>query len=296
MYKCTECGQIYQTKPDYCDCGNNDFLEIKEQKHAEYVQENIPQKARIPFEKSDIISWSIFAVCVVLALLIWIFAWNEQPEPKTKQTPSSSVQKTEIPDIDTIWNDELPSPVEQKKNEEPVNQEPAEQEPQVIKIIKNVIVQPQETPAPSTKKEEKQEVKTTKNRPQKPEKAKTPEQVKNTKQTAKAPVPKQTSAQKAADEEIKNYKVALRSALFSNLKVTSVKGEGRCEVSFALDSTGKLINRNFSKLSDNKSMNDAVYYMFMSLPQYYPPPKSYKGEQFTMTFYINDGYYEINYK
>ena len=110
------------------------------------------------------------------------------------------------------------------------------------------------------------------------------------------PVPQKKQQTSASNDELNNYKIALRSALFSHLKVTSVKGKGSCEVSFSIDKTGKLTNRNFTKLSDNKTMNDAVYYMFMSLPQYYPPPKSYKGEQLTMSFYINDGYYEINYK
>ena len=28
MFKCKECGTEYETKPDYCDCGNNTFEEI----------------------------------------------------------------------------------------------------------------------------------------------------------------------------------------------------------------------------------------------------------------------------
>ena len=26
MYKCTECGMEYEVKPDYCDCGNDEFI------------------------------------------------------------------------------------------------------------------------------------------------------------------------------------------------------------------------------------------------------------------------------
>ena len=29
MFKCTECGTEYEIKPDYCDCGNDTFEEIK---------------------------------------------------------------------------------------------------------------------------------------------------------------------------------------------------------------------------------------------------------------------------
>lgn len=28
MYKCSECGAEYETKPKYCDCGNDIFYEI----------------------------------------------------------------------------------------------------------------------------------------------------------------------------------------------------------------------------------------------------------------------------
>jgi len=28
MFKCTDCGQEYEIKPDFCDCGNNTFEEI----------------------------------------------------------------------------------------------------------------------------------------------------------------------------------------------------------------------------------------------------------------------------
>ena len=29
MYKCSECGTEFEIKPDYCDCGNNTFEQIK---------------------------------------------------------------------------------------------------------------------------------------------------------------------------------------------------------------------------------------------------------------------------
>ena len=32
MYKCSDCGAEYKVKPDYCDCGNNSFIEIKEER------------------------------------------------------------------------------------------------------------------------------------------------------------------------------------------------------------------------------------------------------------------------
>ena len=292
MYKCTECGQIFETKPDYCDCGNNEFIEIAGIKAASAIKNDV-YLPKITANKEEIISWSIFVLCILLSIFVWIFAWNDTPVQNTKKTTQQSTEKILIPDIDTIWNDESAAPeisAEQKKNEQPLNTS----QQQVIRIIKNVIVQPDTKTQTSVKTELPKAVAPVKKTEPKINTSSVKTQVKEHK--TKVPVPSKTQAQKAAEEELNNYKVSLRSALFSNLKVTSVKGEGRCEVSFSIDSTGKLVNRNFSKLSDNKSMNDAVYYMFMSLPQYYPPPKAYKGELFTMTFYINDGYYEINYK
>ena len=28
MFKCSECGQEFEIKPDYCDCGNDIFEEV----------------------------------------------------------------------------------------------------------------------------------------------------------------------------------------------------------------------------------------------------------------------------
>ena len=34
-YKCSDCGEIFDNKPDYCDCGNNVFEEIVEESSGE---------------------------------------------------------------------------------------------------------------------------------------------------------------------------------------------------------------------------------------------------------------------
>ena len=30
MYRCTECGSEYELKPDFCDCGNDEFVNVSE--------------------------------------------------------------------------------------------------------------------------------------------------------------------------------------------------------------------------------------------------------------------------
>ena len=97
--------------------------------------------------------------------------------------------------------------------------------------------------------------------------------------------------------EMLKYKGSLRSALFAKLPVGSIQGSGSCSVQFAVDKTGKLINRSFSKQSDNKSLNDAVYYMLMSVPRFASPPEGYNQELIRMNINMNsDGSYEISIK
>lgn len=277
MFKCSECNQIYQNKPEYCDCGNDEFVEIKEQHTSTLKKLNSSLQIK---NKMQIFSWGVFVTCILLSLIIWLFAWNDIPQKvEQKQTnEQTKIQKT--PDIDEIWNDELPSSsVEQKKNEQNLLN-PSK----TAKTEKKVAVQQKNTKIKKT------------STPKQPQQQTAKKESKTQKSENKVKQPKTQPQHTSNNQELTNYKVSLRSALFSHLKVTSVKGKGLCEVSFSIDKNGKLINRNFSKMSDNKTMNDAVYYMFMSLPQYLPPPKSYKGELLTMSFYINNGYYEINYK
>lgn len=94
--------------------------------------------------------------------------------------------------------------------------------------------------------------------------------------------------------EMIRYKTGLRSALFSKFAVGSIQGSGTCSISFSVDESGKLINRKFTKESDNKTLNDTVYYMLMSVPRYNAPPAVYNGETIRMNFTINNGNYEIS--
>lgn len=90
------------------------------------------------------------------------------------------------------------------------------------------------------------------------------------------------------------YKNSLRSVLFSHLAVGSISGSGECSIQFAIDPNGKLINRKFSQESSNKALNDAVYYMLMSVPKFTPPPVEYDAQTIKMHFKIDNGNYEIS--
>ena len=97
------------------------------------------------------------------------------------------------------------------------------------------------------------------------------------------------------NEQLNNYKVALRQALFNNLAITSIVGSGECVITFAIQKDGKLIQRSFVQQSSNETVNKAVYNMMMKLPYYYAPPDGYNGEKIKIKFFFNNGVYEISY-
>lgn len=94
--------------------------------------------------------------------------------------------------------------------------------------------------------------------------------------------------------EMLRYKGNLRAAMFRHFAVGSITGYGECSIQFAVNDNGKLINRKFSQESSNKSLNDAVYYMLMSVPTFNPPPSTYSGQTIRMNFKVNNGSYEIS--
>ena len=66
MYKCKECGAEYENKPDYCECGNDEFemeeLTISNNGNAEQIIEKKPQPI-LPIVNKD-------GIVIIPALLI----------------------------------------------------------------------------------------------------------------------------------------------------------------------------------------------------------------------------------
>ena len=162
MFKCKECGTEYEIKPDYCDCGNDEFEEvgvvntkdtndksiisgaaasekiITEQKPQ--VQSasaaNFHNQAYIPKRTLNIdpISLSVFGICILLSLYVIFFAFNPAKEEQKIEKTQEIVTPKNIPNIDKIWNNALPV----IKKEEPKKEEVVET------IIKQIVpVQPQ---------------------------------------------------------------------------------------------------------------------------------------------------------
>ena len=299
MYICKECGTEYKQKPDYCDCGNDTFDEIQDTvlPKSETITKN-------KLETNEILSRFIFGLCLVLSFLVLLFfpkideQKNQNKNTNPKQANIVKQTNSNIPSLESFWI-----------NNKPVEPEVVEEKISPVEQIKEIFVKPKTNPQKqniytSTKKEQpKKNNNTTTPKPVVKQQAKSaPSQTTNptkttsqTTQTTQTTTKRQTSVPKSNMYELVNYKNQLRSRLLSNLRFSQVQGSGECGIEFSIDSSGKLLNRNFSYQSDNKSINDEVYKMLMRTSYFLPPPEAYKGEKIKMVFRINNTNYSIDY-
>jgi hypothetical protein len=353
MYRCKDCGKEYKEKVDYCDCGNNTF---------DYTEDFVPsiesiksqkqsQKPLSVEQKSEIISWIFFVLCIILSLIVWLIPIKVEQTAK-EDVKEQKVDVKNIPNLEKIWNSTPPKvevkqeekpktlldtfredipdrilpkpidikqPVQNKQNKYASNSKPTTQSKPVVQnksasnqaqnkstsqnkqttqqnkpVVQNnvsTLNKPvQQTPKQSTNQPQNKQISNPNNlKPAQNQKTQ------NSVQNNNKPIEKPKSVYNPDNLEMLKYKGSLRSALFAKLPIGSVQGSGSCSVQFAVDKTGKLINRGFSKQSNNKSLNDAVYYMLMSVPRFAAPPEGYNQELIRMNININsDGSYEIS--
>lgn len=278
MYKCSDCGAEYKVKPDYCDCGNDNFIEIKEEK----------KEFKLKPVNVDSSIW-VLVGCLILSLLVIMFFANpkQQDETSTRQVVKQ-VSEKKIPDIETFWDN---TPVKVKtveSTEATVVEEKSEPQKALTQWFK-----PKSEPVQQKTVQQKKTVQTktvTKTTPT----ANSNKQTQTTTKTTTTTVAKKPAAKTISNStEVLNYKYRLRNTLFSKLNYTQIKGSGKCGIQFSVNSEGKLINRAFTFQSDNKSLNDEVYKMMMRLPVYKIPPQGYKGELIKITIEFNNDEYEV---
>lgn len=227
MYKCTECGLEFENKPEYCDCGNDEFVLTIEKteepaplKHDEKQEEPVdtstknepspvyfnPEPVKKPFKLPvHPAALGFFGLCLILSLLI-IFAWNPAPSTtnetvnKTKET----IENKPIPSIDKLWkgvNIEVNNGINNaRKNTEPVKNV---QEP-----IKKVTVVPLTKTKPTQNTVKQQQKTTTVN------KSAVKQATKTTQPTAKQPATTSSidNATLKAQEEAKKTQEAKKRA------------------------------------------------------------------------------------
>ncbi|MBR1681703.1 hypothetical protein IJ707_07935 [bacterium] len=292
MYRCKECNTEYETKPEYCDCGNDTFEEIiievqaNVQAQPEIKKEPEPA-AEQPIKQNDqkntsaIEPYAIitFAICLILSLIIILFVANP------KQIEETAVEKNEvkttatIPSIDKIWNGSTEgiSAYQPKTKTETKQQETTEAKKKVE------VTQQTKTITPITTS------KTTV--------PKTPvKQDKTISQKTVSQAAQQTTKQteiKVNPQELANYKIKLRNYIASKISFTSVVGDGACSFSFKISDSGVLTNKSPSKLSDNDSLNDAVYNALRQVYSYSAPPTGYKNETLKITVKMYNNSFEV---
>lgn len=325
MFRCTDCGQEYEVKPDYCDCGNDLFEEITETapNPTPAVKSTIPQRPELPRRTVDLPSLIIFLTCIVLSVLSWIFIGRDttQTEPAVAESAPKTVN---IPSIDKLWK-ENPAPVKIVEPEPVAPPAPVvvskpapKSEPKKITILpqkkpaaKPVTTSkpvapaqpPQKTVSPSMTEAQKQEIIKKLTASQKPQTA-APAPVKKAEepkpaQVTKAPEPQPQPPKidyAAQKKELLAYKTALRNKLGGNINFAAVIGDGKCAITFKIDGTGNLTNRAFSVQSSNDSLNDAVYAAMMQNPTFKAPPAGYKNETLTLSVQIYGGNFEVSLK
>lgn len=296
MFKCTECGQEFEIKPDYCDCGNDLFEEI-ETKPLPQPAPSFTPRVQATRKPVDFPSLMIFFTCIILSILSWIFIGRDSSNPEMPATPAASQKVVNIPSIDKLWKEsELPQktvevqpvPVPTKMVPKKTTLKPVVQPAPVI-TPQPVVTK---TSSPSMTEEQKQEIikkLTTSKSPAPAKKVEEPKPV----QEVKQPEPPKVdyAAQK---RELSAYKTALRNKLGGNINFAAVIGDGKCAITFKVDNSGNLINRAFSIQSTNDSLNDAVYAAMMQNPTFKAPPEGYKGETLTLSVQIYGGQFEVN--
>ena len=321
MYKCTECGTEYEIKPDYCDCGNDEFVITVEEKKEEpvIVQELVKVKQerakepevnrpKLELPKTDPISITIFLICIILSFVIAFLPikTNENTD-KTKITETKTTSN--IPSIDKFWN-----------NAVPVTEKPVTPEPVAVKVVTPVKPTPTRSATTLPRGEGVKKQTTTMKTPATNKKTTNTvaEQAKKAEEAKKkAEEAKQLEAQRKAEEnakklaevkkhaedlqqamydkqELANYKANLRNNIGRKIDFTKVLGDGDCAITFKIDSNGRLVSGAFAKQSTNITLNDAVYKAFMSSRNQAAPPKLYQNETLKLTVKFYNGNFEIS--
>lgn len=306
MYICRECKTKYKERVEYCDCGNNTF-DYVEEKQPVIFQEKAKKSLTLE-QKAELISWVFFVICMILSVIVWAIPVKTSHTTKQQPKVQQNVDIKSIPDINRIWNDTPLYTQRQTGQEQQVQRSPLDELRQDVPLTSAPINNQRITKSEVQKKNNnvgKKNIVSNSHQefPVQPKTIQTKPKTTSSISQSKVEKPKvHQQIQKDVQKKTYNpnsavmldYKNNLRAVLFRHFAVGSISGSGECSVQFAVNENGKLINRKFSKESSNKALNDAVYYMLMSVPQFDIPPTEYNGQTIRMNFKIDNGNYEIS--
>lgn len=109
MFKCTVCQKLHNTRVEYCDCGNDDFIEVSQASSA-------GETVKPPVTPQQVISYAIFCAC--LAASGWVWFGTDSPNRHVNSVvskPEIPAVSQNIPSIDKLW-DSTPAYTEVKSD------------------------------------------------------------------------------------------------------------------------------------------------------------------------------------
>lgn len=322
IYKCNNCGRNYNLKPDFCECGNNEFVEVVENFDYSTVKTDFNSGKDVDFlyaqnnslsdeqdvnsykndlkmqRTSEIVAIIVFVVVLITALIM-IFSNVSAFFHKSQEKTASVEIESYIPsDVNEYWTDSKPvsstaQPVRQDNTTNSVNvvnSNASKNTANQNNSPKSQVVK--QTPMTSSKAEKNINSPKINKNVTKPtqEKQKTQIVAKNNDNVSK-PVTKQENT--ISVEEYLRYKNSLRNRLFANFPILTVQGQGSAKIAFSVAADGKLTNRRFVTQSGNKSLDDAMYNMLMRVPVFSTPPSGFEGREIVMQMDFNNGHYSF---
>lgn len=327
IYKCNNCGRMYNLKPDFCDCGNNELSEVvenfdystvktdynlgqdvdflynqndsfrtvQEDKDADFYEKDL-NKQRI----SEVIAIVVFVIVLISALIMIFLNVSAFFKQQKEKTASVAIESYIPSDVNEFWTDKksVNTSTQSLIGFERTNSVTTDGVKKSAVLSKGINSQQLPKIIQNSNKI-LQEKKTSDVSVIPKNHVKTTLDKKNTQIVAKSNPNISTfdgKAEKNAEiKEILIYKNELRNRLFSNFPILTVQGSGSAKVAFSVSSEGKLINRHFVSQSGNKSLDDAMYHMLMRVPIYTPPPNGFEEHEIVMQMDFNNGHYAFSF-
>lgn len=324
-----ECGNNVFVLIKSFDNTNSDISQkYKDDFSTLYPNNEFVEQEDILYDKNNskiltVFSCVIFVISLILSSVFVYKGIVYKPVLNEKNIVSKNINNKNIPYVDTYWDNSIISSNKQSANIrsnkianiENIIFETPKTKPEIVmnKIDATSKSSIENKNTNSVKKSQKtvtdlnQKVNQVNEKPLKNnvEKVKLQEKVvttnkniQNNKSSNDIPEKVSSADIKKQEQEIADllqYKADLRLRLFQHFPILNVFGYGVAVIGFNISSEGKLNNRRFIQQSENKSLNDALYHMLMSVPIYSPPPKYYKGEDIVLKMEFNNGYYSFSF-
>ena len=258
MFRCTECNTEYEVKPDFCECGNDEFVEVdgSPAPQTEVYQEAAPssifeQNSLQPqveyreeveeeqfnfdpsFVKKKKITITLVGASVLISLALFFLVGNNttvKVDDSARKQAALEARKAQlaktIPDVDSFWDD---------------------------------------TPAFKSG-------------------------------GSGSTVPLLNRNLKNLNGTMKQYMYTIGKTFSKNWDTRGISGTGICRVEFIINRDGSLAKSNIVNKSENQSLNDSVNMAISQVHKFDAPPSDYHGERIQLAFEVSkDGKFKMYY-